>query len=53
MLSHQIKVAQALASSVAQGGRGMVGTPFRISLKNQSSSMNLKVHLFVVECVKC
>lgn len=28
MLSHQIKVAQALASSVAQGGRGMVGTPF-------------------------
>ncbi|WP_216935871.1 MULTISPECIES: glutathione S-transferase N-terminal domain-containing protein [unclassified Acinetobacter] len=28
MLGHQIKVAQALASSVAQGGRGMVGTPF-------------------------
>ncbi len=28
MLGHQIKVAQALASAVAQGGRGMVGTPF-------------------------
>lgn len=28
MLSHQIKVVQALASSIAEGGRGMVGTPF-------------------------
>jgi hypothetical protein len=52
MVIHQIKVLQSLASSLAEGGRGVSGTPFPISLQSHLNCMSLKVHHFAVVFVK-
>lgn len=54
MLSHQIKVVQALASAFTEGGRGMARQVrlFPSSLSKHSSCMNTKVHHFVVVYAK-
>ncbi len=56
MVNHQIKVLQALASAIAEGGRGVTGTVqvqhFLNSLLELLSFMNLRVHHFVAAFVK-
>lgn len=48
MLLHQIKVAQALLSGVAEGGRGTNGRLIPNNLKKPLNCTNLKVLRIVV-----
>ena len=52
MVNHQIKVLQALASAIAEGGRGLQVQHFLNSLLELLSFMNLRVHHFVAAFVK-